>query len=273
MTRHWQPGEHILLREISRGQVWSGRPYTVVEDTPCGLVLYSGAGVRWMRPARPDGINLRMREPTWVLREDTWYTEALRIVTPGSHHSVLLLWTTGFRELMLWYVNLEDPLIRTPIGFDYLDQLLDIEVAADLSEWRWKDEDQYITPPVRAMYVPRAEHRALAVTELVEHEQRVVAYAPKVTVVRRSLLFSMYRTLRTVHVQDHRPVRRAGHSSVHPLSVQSSNPSTLPSWVSTSVSNRLMVLVLAAGLPVSRRPTMIRIVGSWASRSASLVSS
>ena len=51
------------------------------------------------------------------------------------------------------------------------------------------------------------------------------------------------------------------------------NP-TLPSWVSTSVSNRLMVLVLAAGLSgPPRRPTMIRIVGSWASRSASLVSS
>ena len=34
------------------------------------------------------------------------------------------------------------------------------------------------------------------------------------------------------------------------------NPSTLPSWVSTSVSNRLMVLVLAAGLSgPPRRPT------------------
>ena len=108
----------------------------------------------------------------------------------------------------------------------------------------------------------------------VEHEQRVIARAPKVTVVRCSLLFSMYRALRTVHVQDHPPVRRAGHSSVHPLSVQSPNPSTLPSWVSTSVSNRLMVLVLAAGLSgPPRRPTITRIVGSWASRSASLVSS
>ena len=34
----------------------------------------------------------------------------------------------------------------------------------------------------------------------------------------------MYRALRTVHVQDHPPVRRAGHSSVHPLSVQSAQP-------------------------------------------------
>ena len=52
------------------------------------------------------------------------------------------------------------------------------------------------------------------------------------------------------------------------------NPSTLPSWVSTSVSNRLMVLVLAAGLSgPPRRPTTTRIVGSSANRSASLVSS
>ena len=58
-------------------------------------------------------------------------------------HSVLLLWTAGFRELLLWYVNLEDRLVRTPIGFDYLDQLLDIEIAADLSEWRWKDENEF----------------------------------------------------------------------------------------------------------------------------------
>ena len=58
----------------------------------------------------------------------------------------------------------------------------------------------------------------------VEHEQRVIARAPKVSVVRRSLLSSMYRTLRTVHVQDHPPVCRAGHSSVHPLSVHSTQP-------------------------------------------------
>ena len=74
------------------------------------------------------------------------------------------------------------------------------------------------------MYIPRAEHRTLTVTELVEHEQSVMARAPKVTVVRRSLLFSMYRTLRTVHVQDDTAVSRAGHNSVHPLSVHSAQP-------------------------------------------------
>ena len=151
MTGDWQSEDHVVLREIWRGWVWSGRPYTVVEDGPRRLVLYAKAGVRWMRPCRADGTVLRIREQGWVLREDAWATEALRIVTPGSRHSVLLLWTAGFGELLLWYVNLEEPLTRTAIGFDYLDQLLDIEVAADLSRWKWKDEDELEEAVVRGV--------------------------------------------------------------------------------------------------------------------------
>ena len=143
MTRSWQPGNHVVLREIWRGQVRSGRPYTVVEDTPSRLVLYAKAGVRWMRPVQPDGTPLRMRGPSWTLREEVSTQESLRIISPGSRHSTLLFWTAGFQELLQWYVNLEEPLVRTPIGFDYLDQLLDIVVAADLSEWTWKDEDEF----------------------------------------------------------------------------------------------------------------------------------
>lgn len=142
MTRCWQPGEQIGLREIWRGKIWSCRPCIVVEDTQSRLVLYSGAGVRWMKPCRPEGERLRVPEDEWVLGRDVWTLEVLRIVNPGSRHSILLLWSAGFREFMLWYVNLEDPFIRTPIGFDYKDRLLDIEISPDLSRWQWKDEDE-----------------------------------------------------------------------------------------------------------------------------------
>ena len=91
-----------------------------------------------------------------------------------------------------------------------------------------QDRIQYITPPVRAMYVPRTEHRPLAVTELVEHEQRVIARAPKVSVVRRSLLSSMYRTLRTVHVQDHPPVRCVRHATASCIARVAPEPCRLP---------------------------------------------
>ena len=31
---------------------------------------------------------------------------------------------------------------RTPMGFDYMDQMLDIVVAPDFSWYRWKDEPE-----------------------------------------------------------------------------------------------------------------------------------
>lgn len=142
MKRSRRPGDSVVLREIWRGKVKSGRPYTVVEDTPARLVLYAKAGVRWMKPIQPDGAPLKMRGPCWTLHEEVSTEESLRIITPGSRHSVILFWTAGFQELLQWYVNLEEPLVRTPVGFDYLDQMLDIVAAADLSEWTWKDEDE-----------------------------------------------------------------------------------------------------------------------------------
>ena len=135
--------------------MWSGRPYTIVEDTPKRLVMYMGAGVRWMRPVRLDGSAIHGREWHWTLEEAVWPIEALRIVTPGSHHSVLLLWTEGFAEFLKWYINLEDPLTRSTIGFDYLDLLLDIEIAPDLSAWNWKDEDELEDAVANGMITPQ----------------------------------------------------------------------------------------------------------------------
>ena len=41
---------------------------------------------------------------------------------------------------MGWYINLQQSLHRTVIGFDFMDQDLDIVVKPDLSAWVWKDE-------------------------------------------------------------------------------------------------------------------------------------
>ena len=154
MTSYWQTGDNIVLREIWRGRIWSGRPYTVVEDTPERLVLYMRAGTHWMRPGRPDGSTIHGREPDWALSDAIWPIETLRIVTPHRHHSVLILWTEGFERFIRWYVNLEEPLTHSAIGFDYLDQLLDIEIAPNLSVWNWKDEDELDTAMVRGLITP-----------------------------------------------------------------------------------------------------------------------
>ena len=106
---------------------------------------------------RPAGVRLRIPEDEWALREDVWTLEVLRIVTPGARHSVLLLWSAGFQEFLLWYVNLEDPLVRTDVGFDYKDRLLDIEIAPDLSGWKWKDEDELEEAVARGIVTSQQE--------------------------------------------------------------------------------------------------------------------
>ena len=109
----------------------------------------------------------------------------------------------------------------------------------------------------RAMHVPRTEHRALAVTELVEHEvQSVIVRAPKVTVVRRSLLFSMYRT----HVTLSRTTRRCGVRDIAPSTqLRSVAPSVL--GIAPEPAHGVWCLPLVCYASVSNDYPHRRIVG------------
>jgi len=68
--------------------------------------------------------------------------EALVLYRHGDAHSVWLYWRAADHEFREWFINLEEPWRRTPIGFDSRDNLLDIVLAPDLSAWHWKDEDE-----------------------------------------------------------------------------------------------------------------------------------
>ena len=64
----------------------------------------------------------------------------LRLSIPGEHYSVLIFQFEG--RIRQWYINLEHPLQRTPLGFDFEDQVLDVIVSPDLQSWHWDDEDE-----------------------------------------------------------------------------------------------------------------------------------
>ena len=49
-------------------------------------------------------------------------------------------------------------MVRTPIGFDYLDRLLDIEISPDLSRWKWKDEDELEEAVARGIVTSQEAH-------------------------------------------------------------------------------------------------------------------
>jgi len=128
-------GEVVALREIWKGRVWNARPWIVVHDRPEQLALFIPRGT----PTKvPEGSGIPRDD--WRLRDGEFGHDALRLTEPGRAHSILLFWRDDrFRS---WYVNLERPLRRSAVGFDYLDLELDIVVEPDRS-WHFIDEDEF----------------------------------------------------------------------------------------------------------------------------------
>jgi hypothetical protein len=69
--------------------------------------------------------------------------DILSLDKPGSSHSIELMWEAGTHQFRCWYVHLQEPLRRTRIGFDTMDQMLDIVINPDRTSWSWKDEDEF----------------------------------------------------------------------------------------------------------------------------------
>jgi len=131
------------MRGVWRGKLWWAAPVTIVKDAPDLIALYWKAGTPNMAPAkRPTPHDLLFNEIHLVPRKWT-ETDVLMLVTPGSSHAVYVMWETRQAKLRQWYIDLQEPLHRTELGFDTMDHLLDIVISADLSTWHWKDKDEF----------------------------------------------------------------------------------------------------------------------------------
>ena len=136
MTVRWATGDQILVRSIWNGRVRAAWPDTVVSDTEHLLALYLASGTRFNR------ADSRMPVGNRSMIDDVWTSDILLLVAPGDAHSVLLFWEGPSQVFDRWYINLQSPVRRTAFGIDFTDHFLDIIVNADLSTWRWKDEDE-----------------------------------------------------------------------------------------------------------------------------------
>ncbi len=125
-----------------RRDVWRGRPYVgwggnVVADEDDLLVLYMPEGAPL---AFPPGDFFGAPHP-WSGR-DRWHGHGvLQLQRPGEAHAVWAFWQGPRREHAAWYINLQEPYRRTPLGFDTFDLELDIVVAPDGS-WELKDDEE-----------------------------------------------------------------------------------------------------------------------------------
>ena len=154
-TRAFPEGSTAVRRDVLRGKVWTATPYRVIRDTGTELMLACWPGVEMLAPTtwiewlrtgdaavRNQGIP-NLVAGRWELDRWTWRdTTLLARFGAGQYFSVSRFFGTEGR-CGGWYVDFVRPCQRTPIGIDTFDLLVDLVVEADLSGYRWKDEDEY----------------------------------------------------------------------------------------------------------------------------------
>jgi len=135
----WCEGEVILRREVlNDGRSWCEAPVIVVRDDGELLATYIAEGAPFRFPAGswPTASGLH----PWHGKRRWHGHGVLMLQRPEDMHSVWVFWQGERRELAGWYVNIQEPFRRTPLGYDTQDLELDIWVPRD-APWQWKDDE------------------------------------------------------------------------------------------------------------------------------------
>jgi hypothetical protein len=164
----WEPGKVIVIREVWQNKVYSAIPLRVVQDSTSWAALYLPPQTRCLWPHTLAGETIRIPTAEWVLDGEAWSSgDILYLIKPGSGYTVIGFWDAE-HVFDHWKINLEEPMRRTQVGFDYMDQILDIVVSADRSAWQWKDEDEVREAQARGIFT------AEQVNELYQRGERII---------------------------------------------------------------------------------------------------
>ncbi|MGH9229717.1 MAG: DUF402 domain-containing protein [Acidimicrobiales bacterium] len=132
-----------MVRQYRYGRFRAVTPMVVVEDRLDRAVLYLPRGTRFLAPVDMSGRVTRSIRDEVGSAPDRWRDQAaLHIIPDGAAFAVILRWRWSFDDFTGFYVNVQEPLRPTAIGFDSMDQTLDVLITPDLSEVRVKDEDE-----------------------------------------------------------------------------------------------------------------------------------
>ncbi len=111
------------------------------------------AGARARVALDPGGRPLELPDDGWILGErSVGDVRVLSLARDRDPHAVLLRFDPQDRFLG-WYVNLQSPLVPTPLGFEYVDHVLDVLVEPD-GTWRLKDEELLEEAVRRGLFSP-----------------------------------------------------------------------------------------------------------------------
>lgn len=186
------PGDAVAVVEVFNGKVWTVRPVTVIQDMADEVVLWLAGNTVTSYPAGPQHGTHTVQHwlaGTWDMIDRIWQPPGkLMISRPSEAFDVSVTPTPVLNGASSdWYVNLQEPLRRCACGFRTMDHTLDIVVSHDLTNWRWKDEDEFTYAQQTGLYSRRhaAQIRATGerIIEALEHgaphwDPRWAAWSP-----------------------------------------------------------------------------------------------
>jgi len=133
-------GSDAALRDIWFGRVWRANAARVLEDSDELVALWLPVGAPAKFPVDTAGAEVRIPNAHPVLADRSGRRDALALLRPHRRHSIWLFWTAD-GAFDHWYVNFERWLGRSAVGYDTVDEKLDLILGAD-GAIRWKDEDE-----------------------------------------------------------------------------------------------------------------------------------
>ena len=150
----WAPGDSVVMRHVRGDWVWAA-PMRVVEDRGDFVALYLQPGSVISRMGDVDGPPTRAFAEATTRIPMTWgINHALHLVRSGDEHATVLYWDERTWDFRCWYINFQEPLRRTQLGFESMDLTLDLLVSPDRTSWEWKDEEEFGYGIAHGWYTP-----------------------------------------------------------------------------------------------------------------------
>lgn len=140
---HFQPGTNVVWRSVHDDHVGYVFAATVIVDSPNIIALHQPNHAPILRREGPRGGPQGRSLLTWTgQHRPAQFTggPVIRAHQPGTHYSIIRRLTPSGPQG--WYINLELPWQRTPIGYDSRDLTIDITANDTLTTYTWKDKDE-----------------------------------------------------------------------------------------------------------------------------------
>lgn len=172
-ARTWAVGDVIAVHYITTdGRIEMCWPCRVVLDSPGLIARFIRAGSRYRAGPKRTAAQKRNEKGGFLPPDEyEWRKDTLRLMLPGQCHSVFLFWDNfdDGPRFSSYFVNMEEPPRRTPIGIDTQDHTIDVVVNPDLT-WTWRDEDELANHVAYGFYTA-----ALAEAARLEGERAIEA--------------------------------------------------------------------------------------------------